>query len=346
MQSGISGNYPPSHSTRPYLLAKLTANPPNPASTDLLTAFQSFTSDPSQRALLASISNEKLIPTTTIPSHSPSFHTDLALLQPHLGPTTALYILLRLSPAADGYAAITYVPDAAPVRQKMLFASTRLTLVRELGLERFSETLVVTTREEVSEEGWRRHERHGALAAPLTEEERSLRGVVEAEARESGGTGGRRGVVRAGKEVRVGEGVWEALERVEVEMLVQLKIDTQSEAICLVSSTPSVSPSALSTTIFSSDPRYSFYRYPTGDSTSATIFIYTCPSTSKIKERMIYASSKQMFLNLVKEKGIEVTKRLEATGPDEISEDVLRAEFAPKEEVRQTFSKPKRPGRR
>ncbi|KAK5007258.1 hypothetical protein LTR28_005504, partial [Elasticomyces elasticus] len=124
------------------------------------------------------------------------------------------------------------------------------------------------------------------------------------------------------------------------------KIDTQSEAICLVSSTPSVSPSALSTTISSSDPRYSFYRYPTGDSTSATIFIYTCPSTSKIKERMIYASSKQMFLNLVKEKGIEVTKRLEATGPDEISEDVLRAEFAPKEEVRQAFSKPKRPGRR
>jgi len=29
--------------------------------------------------------------------------------------------------------AITYVPDKAPVRQKMLYASTRLTLTRELG---------------------------------------------------------------------------------------------------------------------------------------------------------------------------------------------------------------------
>jgi twinfilin-like protein len=36
------------------------------------------------------------------------------------------------------------VPNAAPVRQKMLFASTRLTLVRELGGEHFPESIFTT----------------------------------------------------------------------------------------------------------------------------------------------------------------------------------------------------------
>lgn len=71
----------------------------------------------------------------------------------------------------------------------MLFASTRLTLVRELGREHFRETIFATTRDELTPEGFARHDRHEGLAAPLTEEERSLQGVKEAEA-EEGGRGG------------------------------------------------------------------------------------------------------------------------------------------------------------
>lgn len=40
--------------------------------------------------------------------------------------------------------AVTYVPDKAPVRQKMLFASTRLTLVRELGMSTYAATSYTT----------------------------------------------------------------------------------------------------------------------------------------------------------------------------------------------------------
>jgi hypothetical protein len=41
------------------------------------------------------------------------------------------------------------------------------------------------------------------------------------------------------------------------------------------------------------------------------VFIYTCPSGSKIKERMVYASTKQGFVaSAEKEFGIEVAKRV------------------------------------
>lgn len=78
------------------------------------------------------------------------------------------------------------------MRQKMLFASTRLSLVRELGTERFRESIFVTDMKELEPQGWEKHDASGALKAPLTEEEESLRGVKEAEALERGGMQGRR----------------------------------------------------------------------------------------------------------------------------------------------------------
>lgn len=73
----------------------------------------------------------------------------------------------------------------------MLFASTRLTLVRELGVERFRETVFVTEMQELTAEGWEKHEKHTKLDAPLTKEEEDLKGIKDAEAEESRGTGAR-----------------------------------------------------------------------------------------------------------------------------------------------------------
>lgn len=81
------------------------------------------------------------MPGATISSSASTFLDDLSSLKTHIQPNEALYILLRradsLSSPDKSLVAITYVPNAAPVRQKMLFASTRLTLVRELGGEHF-----------------------------------------------------------------------------------------------------------------------------------------------------------------------------------------------------------------
>lgn len=73
----------------------------------------------------------------------------------------------------------------------MLFASSRLTLVRELGSEHFRETIFATNASELTAEGFEKHDAHTQLEAPLTEEERSLGEVKRAEQEAGAGTGTR-----------------------------------------------------------------------------------------------------------------------------------------------------------
>lgn len=147
--------------------------------------------DPAQFGLLVTITGETLTPSTTLPrsSLSSNFDTDLPKLSSHIKPNEPLYIILRRYDIAPYLIAVTYVPDTAKVRQKMLFASTRLTLVRELGSDHFRETIFATMAEELSAEGFKKHDRHNQIEAPLTEEERTLGEVKRAEAEAGAGTG-------------------------------------------------------------------------------------------------------------------------------------------------------------
>lgn len=161
------------------------------ASQELQAEFNSLLSSPSTFGLIVGIEKESLVPLTTLPSQGPSFLENLGSLQSHLEPNVPLYILLRRYDDMPRLTAISYVPDTAHVRQKMLFASTRLTLVRELGSEHFRETIFVTTADELSESGFKKHDAHTELAAPLTEEERTLGEVKRAEQEAGSGTGTR-----------------------------------------------------------------------------------------------------------------------------------------------------------
>ncbi|MCJ1465639.1 Twinfilin-1 [Pseudocyphellaria aurata] len=291
------------------------------ASQELHSAFNSLVSTPSQRGLLASIQGETLVPKETIPSNSPSFLDDLAFLSPLILPTVPVYLILRLEHAPDGFVAITYVPDAAPVRQKTLFASTRLTLVRELGTERFRETLFVTEKRELEREGWERHEQSKRVAAPLTEEEERLKGVKDAEAEARGGSGGKRAQFGTGASLKIDGEVRRLLEDLRQgsgDNLVQLKINIQSESIELAG-TSSTSVEGLAGIVSDTEPRYSLFRYThdfEGAQQSPLIFIYTCPSGSIIRERMIYASSKLGIIRAAEDDlGLEFAKKVPLPPP-------------------------------
>ncbi|KAF2456547.1 hypothetical protein BDY21DRAFT_347512 [Lineolata rhizophorae] len=335
------------------------------ASEELRSTFLTFLSDPSLSALLVTISDEQLVPQTTLPSAGPSFSSVLSALAPHLKPDAPLYVLARQDAAptsaeAPNLIPITYVPDAAPVRAKMLFASTRLTLTRELGSENFvgGGGVFATSAAELTPAGWAAHEASEAAEKPLTSEEKDLEGLREAEASESAGTGVRRGYSAGRVEINVGEGVVERLSELAGEgtgggATVQLKINVPTESIELVPDVPSsIALAQLPTSISSAEPRYTFYKhvYTPPESlspVSAVIFIYTCPSSSSIKERMLYASSRRGVLSLAEtESGVAVAKKLEASTPDEISAETIQEEFQPRQETKTGFAKPKRPGRR
>lgn len=170
------------------------------ASQELTAQFNDLLQSDAHFGLVATIEKEALVPVHLLTASSSSSSSGGAsfadhvnnLLRPVLTDSDPLYILLKRYDAVPKLTAVTYVPDTAKVRQKMLFAATRLTLVRELGREHFRETIFATTRDELTPEGFLKHDKHERLEAPLTEEERSLQGVKDAEAEEgSRGTGTR-----------------------------------------------------------------------------------------------------------------------------------------------------------
>lgn len=321
------------------------------ASQELKSALGELIVSSTQRGLIARIDKETIVPGATISSSASTFLDDLSNLSTHVKPNEALYILLRradsLASPDKSLVAVTYVPNAAPVRQKMLFASTRLTLVRELGGEHFPESIFTTEADELTAQGWQKHVQHTESSNPLTAEEQSLQDIKDAEALESRGTRGQ-SLAQGGRlAIRADDEIAGALQKLSQggDNLVQLRMDAQTETLRLVSSS-SATPSSIAQAIDPKEPRYSFYRHDDAD--ASIVFISTCPSAAKIKERMLYAASRGNVVSLAQnEGGLKVAKKLEATNPEEVTEEVIQDEFkVEKVEVKQGFSKPKRPGRR
>jgi twinfilin-like protein len=241
----------------------------------------------------------------------------------------------------------------------MLFASTRSTLVRELGTEKFDDTVFATEEEEiVGREAW--SERDGDKAgvgreALMGEKERELEAVRRAEAEARSGTpqrdigiGGTFGP-GTGSGMRVSMPVDEAAKSALNELgdggLVQLvcygtlfgtisfpvytevditvrkvcsickaniwflmqTVDIPTETITLADKQSGVQPDSVASHISSTSPRYSFYHYPGSD---VVVFIYTCPTGSSIKERMLHASSRRNAITVAEGEGLKITKKV------------------------------------
>ncbi|CAG8642650.1 2366_t:CDS:2, partial [Paraglomus occultum] len=137
------------------------------------------------RVIRVSIVSESLIPDGTA-EVSGSWETDFSKIQDFLEEKKPAYIIYRLdtkSSAGDyEWLFLAYVPDNAKVRDKMLYASTRATLTKELGDYRFVDSMYGSTTEEFTLEGYRKHLQHQKADAPLTEREKELNEVRAAEA--------------------------------------------------------------------------------------------------------------------------------------------------------------------
>lgn len=96
------------------------------------------------------------------------------------------------------------------------------------------------------------------------------------------------------------------------------KIDAAQETIELAG-TSLTEADALAITISDSEPRYSFFRYShdfEGQDQQPVVFIYTCPSGSKIKERMLYASSRSgMIAAASSDGGLTIAKKVRSSFP-------------------------------
>ncbi|KAI0831510.1 actin depolymerizing protein [Trametes gibbosa] len=344
-------------------------------SPELSSAFSDAVESNGTRFLKISIENESLVPSKTI-APSGTLEEDLDRLVDILEDDAPAYILVRLDDPPTEWLAIYYVPDSAKVRDKMLYAATRTTLTKNLGSAHFKDNIFATSKEDIGAEAYARHKRHVAAPPPMSAREKEMEAVKAAE-REAGG---RNYEGSRARQSHVGQGVgmkWtdEALEAIrqlgatEDSRLVVLSIDPATETL-LLTTAQETDVSSLGRSLPASDPAYAFFAWPqniTSPPRRDVIPIYSCPSASPVRHRMLYSSAVLSVVREVKEhlssSGSSSTvalRKVETSDPSEINERFLIAELglSPSDAPTATagvsaegsdkkpFARPKGPGRR
>ncbi|CAO3689390.1 unnamed protein product [Umbelopsis vinacea] len=305
-------------------------------SQELAAAFANAVSSGQTRILRISIAKESLIENGQSPV-SGSFEEDFGELQKYLDESQPAFILVRLdsktSAGEYNWLFIAFVPDNAKVRDKMLYASTRATLTKELGDYRFVDSMWGTNPTEFTLDGYKKHKSHQTAEAPLTARERELAEIKLEESKAASnhmGTNVRK-TYAAGVAIPLSEEAHAALKELgksdRPHNYVSLRLENENETIQLDNAS-TVSVGNLAKTVPSNSPRFTFYAYDHGEEEASLVFIYTCPPSSKLREKMLYSCSRGGAIATAEaEADVKVVKKLETSDPSDLTEEYLKEEI-------------------
>ncbi|EDW97621.1 twinfilin [Drosophila yakuba] len=306
------------------------------------------------RVIKVSIENEQLSCGATAETKKDWERDYDKLIGPLLEKDVPCYILYRLDakiPLGYSWLLISWTPDTASIRQKMVYASTKATLKTEFGSAYITEELHATTLDECTLEGYRRHKQDFAAPAPLTSREEELKELRKTEVHTEINTNTRHQTL-GGINCPLSEATVAAVQdlvRGKHDYL-QFRIDLEEEQIH-VSRAAKVELADLPKQVPEDHARYHLFLFRhthEGDYFESYVFVYSMPGYScSVRERMMYSSCKAPFLDELAALGVEVVKKLEIDSGSELTEAFLQDELHPKKILhRPAFAKPKGPPNR
>lgn len=270
------------------------------------------------------------------------------------------YIFYRLDDKLDKTNSYTWLficwsPDFANIKHKMLYAATKSTLKLEFGAGQIKDELFATAKDDLTLDGYLRHLKSQQAPKPMTMREEELEQIKLNETRTN---------INVETKHKTLQGVMFPLDKNAIDYLVkfqngflnylQFYIDIKQEMILLAHYKDILNAnqflSEMNSINCKDKGRFHLFRFIhryENQEYRNILFIYSMPGfQSSIKERMLYSSNKNEFLNFIKSNypGIEVSKTLEISDPSEISENSLMDELHPKQFASAAkFDKPKGP---
>jgi len=333
------------------------------ATPELVERFAQAVTEDNVRVLKISIENETLVEAASWPK-ARDLIKDFEHISGYVEDNVSAYLLVRLDTVLSEWLVISYVPDTARVRDKMLYASTQAALKKSLGDSKFKDSMYATSKADLTPDAYVAHLNHMSAPKPLSAREEEMANIRAAE-RAAGsstyqGSGVRKSHVHGGLELQIPQDIQDALKGMSDAsgpMLVIVGVDTQSEQLILKQTENEVPPERLASVIPSTDPSYIFYSWPhesNGETIRSTIYIYCCPSGSPVRHRMLYSAGVQPLAHKVKQIGLKIDKKSETSEPEEINEAWLLQELrqldsglsTPASTERIAFAKPRGPPRR
>jgi len=241
---------------------------------------------------------------------------------------------------------IAFVPDGSSVRERMLYASSRDNLRKQLGYNYFGEDLYGSQPDEMTYTAFEEFRKRKIVDnSILTASEIQYRREATAE-------------IAVGTSTEYVHSVKFPMSTSAVAQLrgltsgsvnfVQLLVDPVKETIELGTS-KSTDLNGLRSAIPNNEPRFSLFRWDhshEGTNHKSIVFVYSCTNDSPIKLKMLYSTVKAVAIGTSEEQGLKIDKKLEISEPSEITEEaLLELLHPPSEDKKQTFVRPSRPGR-
>jgi len=319
-----------------------------PVSHQLEETFAKARTEGGIRFIKVVIQDESLIPVSTHPFGA-SFQSDFEKVAPLFEPKSPSYVIFRLdtqNATGHEWLLISWVPDGSTVKDRMLYASTRDSLKKQLGKNYFVQNDMFGS--ELDEFTWDAYQdmlKKPFAPAPLTGSEMHALNEATAEI-DHGST---REYVHSVR-FPLSSDASNALQSFSASKnFVQLKVDPNRETIELVSA-KKISVSELAHELDRNEPRFTFFKYThtfKGESIDSNVFIYSNPDNSPIKLRMLYSTVKSVVSAAAEESGIIVERngKIEADDPSEVTAEYLNSALHPVKEQKKGFARPARPGK-
>lgn len=336
---------------------------------ELRSFFKKYKSSSKIRVAKISIKSEQLILDESKESSSSKWDEDyVKYINRLVLDKQPCFLLLRFdtknpSTGLFEWMLINWTPEGSPVREKMLYASTKASLKKDFGSSSIVIDYFSSCQEEISLPSLKSYLNRKKLEENgqhddnlLSIQEQDLR-IVKKE--EAASTRSKPTQTLPGVEFPLTSDALDALNDLKDGLIsyLQLTIDMRAELIQLSKkeSHKDFDIKDLPTKIPCNSPGYHLILYPhnfDGIYHKSVIFIYSVPgSSTSVKERMLYSSCKSSLMSAIQTKiGLEVHKKLEVDDPTELTTDYLLDQLHPKPSDEATlnsnknsFEKPKGP---
>ncbi len=244
-----------------------------------------------------------------------SWEADFAGLAAFLQPKQPCYVAYRLDTrnmTGFEWLLVHYAPEGATVKDRMLYASTRELLKRQLGASYFADELFASTPADASLDAYRAHRagKSGSRDVPLTAAELEAKSARHLE-------------VAAGTSKEYVHSVQFPLSAQATEQLaalaagrvnfVLLRVDAERETIELAGAR-TLPPAELPAQLPADEPRFVLLAH-VHDTQTSVVFLYSCPGASKIKLKMLYSTVKSAVLGQAEAHGVKVQRKVFWSGP-------------------------------
>jgi len=319
-----------------------------PVADELENAFAKARTEGGIRFIKVLIDNEQLVSSGRPQPQNGTQKEDWVHLSSALEPKKPCYVLYKLDSNSEAtqWVLLSWVPDGSPVKDRMMYASTRDALKKQLGLTYFADTYHGSEKSEFTYEAYSAARDKAAAPAPYTAAEVQFKNETSAEIDH----GTAREYVHSVK-FPLSEAAKSALSGYgSSHNMVQLSVDPVKETIELVNKKDVSSIDNLLAEIPETEPRYTFYKYDhehEGERFESNLFIYSCPPKSQIKLKMLYSTVKSVVSAAAEETGILIEKngKVEMTDPEDFSVSDINSNLHPVQEKVEKFARPMRPGR-